>query len=130
MSDGQERQRREFSRVPIHLRAEVTAGGKVHRDGTMENLSLKGGFFRVADAPVEGDSLDVLLHLDGTDIVVHANGFVVRGGPEGCAIQFTEIIGLDSLEHLRNLIRFNAQTQQIEQVEQEFQEHLGLKRPE
>ncbi len=121
-------QRREFSRVPVHLRAEITADGAVHADGTMENLSLKGGFFRASGAPAEAAAVDVRLHLDGTDIVVHARGAVVRSGPAGCAIQFCEIVGLDSLEHLRNLILFN--THDPHQVEREFHDHLGLRRPD
>ena len=52
----------------------------------------------------------------------------VGGGEGGFAIQFTEIIGLDSLEHLRNIIMFN--THDPHQVEEEFHGHLGLKKPE
>jgi hypothetical protein len=128
MSDQESGGRREFSRVRVHLKAEITANGRVHRDGTMENLSLKGGFFRTIDSPRDGVPVDVRLHLDGTDVTVHTQGFVVRAGPAGCAIQFTEIIGMDSLEHLRNLILFNASNPQ--QVEKEFHDHLGLRRPE
>ena len=125
MSEVPYAHRREFTRVPVHLRAEVTAEGRLHRDGTMEDVSLKGGFFRSAAPPAEGVPCDVRLHLEGTPIVVHATGRVVRSGPAGCAIQFTEIIGLDSLEHLRHVILFNAQD--IARVEQEFHQHLGLR---
>jgi hypothetical protein len=118
--------RREFSRVDVHLRSEVVADGVTHLDGTMESLSLKGGFFRVANPPPQGASCDVRLHLEGTEIEVHARGKVVRTTPEGCAIQFLEIVGVDCLEHLRNLIRFN--THEPDQVEQEFHDHLGLQR--
>lgn len=128
MVDKQFQSRREFSRVAVHLKAEINASGKVHRDGTLENLSLKGGFLRAADPPGEGASVDILLHLDGTDIAVQARGVVVRAGPAGCALQFTEIVGLDSLEHLRNLILLNSHNPY--QVEREFHDHLGLKRPE
>ncbi len=65
------------------------------------------------------------LHLDGTEIEVHATGTVVRSAPDGCALQFNEIIGIDCLEHLRNLILFNAAD--TAQVEREFHEHLGLR---
>jgi len=126
MKDAPYPHRREFSRVAVHLRAEVTASGTIHRDGTMENLSLKGGFFRTTNAPAEGQPCDVRLHLDGTGVEVHAAGHVVRSGPAGCAIQFTEIIGIDSLEHLRNVILFNSHDPA--QVEREFHEHLGLRR--
>jgi hypothetical protein len=126
MSDAPFPHRREFSRVAVHLRTEITVDGTIHRDGTMENLSLKGGFFRSASAPAEGQQCDVRLHLDGTQVEVHLVGQVVRAGPAGCAIQFTEIVGIDSLEHLRNLILFNAHDPA--QVEQEFHKHLGLRR--
>ncbi|HWA55733.1 MAG TPA: PilZ domain-containing protein [Gemmatimonadales bacterium] len=125
---GDQPTRREFSRVPVHLKAEIRADGKVYRDGTMENLSLKGGFFRTGASIQDGVAVDVRLHLDGTGIEVHTRGFVVRGSGEGFAVQFTEIVGLDSLEHLRNIILFN--THDPHRVEEEFHSHLGLKRPE
>jgi hypothetical protein len=118
--------RREFSRVQVHLRAEVTVAGIRLPEGTMEQLSLKGGFFRCGAPPVEGARCDVRLHLEGTDIAVHAQGHIVRRGPDGAAMQFDEIVGVDSLEHLRNLILFNSRNPA--QVEQEFHDHLGLKR--
>ena len=126
MSDVPFPHRREFSRVPVHLRAEVTLDGGARVDGTMENLSLKGGFLRTAAAPAPGTPCDIRMHLEGTEIEVHAQGAVVRPGDGGVAIQFTEIVGIDSLEHLRNLILFN--TRDPHQVEQEFHDHLGLKR--
>jgi chemotaxis protein CheX len=126
MSDDSFPHRREFSRVPVHLRAEVrlTAGRQL--DGTMEHVSLKGGFFRTAAHIPEGAACDVRMRLEGTEIAVHAQGTVVRPGEGGVAIQFLEIVGIDSLEHLRNLILFNASDPH--QVEREFHDHLGLKR--
>jgi PilZ domain len=118
--------RREFVRVPVHLAAEVTVQGERYAGGTMENVSLKGGFLRIANGPPEGATCDIRMHLDGTDVVIHAQGAIVRTGLAGCAIQFNEIVGLDSLEHLRNLILFNSHDPA--QVEHEFHRHLGLKR--
>lgn len=126
MSDLPFRQRREFSRVAVKLRTEVVADGTLHRDGVMENLSLKGGFLRIAGGPKEGQPCEVRLHLEGADVEVRATGRIVRTGPAGCAIEFTEILGLESLEHLRNIIRFNAHDPT--QVEREFHDHLGLRR--
>jgi len=118
--------RREFSRVAIHLRAEVAGADPPVHQGTIENLSLKGGFFRT-DAPlVPGMRCHVRVYLEGTGIEVRADGHVVRPGEGGYAIQFEEIVGVDSLEHLRNLILFN--TTDPKQVEQEFHDHLGLRR--
>ena len=126
MSDVPLPHRREFSRVPVHLRAEVSVAGVPLPEGIMESLSLKGGFFRCGTPPAEGARCEVRLHLDGTEIEVRTQGHVVRQATDGVAIQFDEIVGVESLEHLRNLILFNARDPA--QVEQEFHEHLGLKR--
>ena len=123
---GGSRPRREFSRVPVQLPAEVrlAAGGRL--EGTMEHVSLKGGLFRTGASIAEGAACDVRMRLPGTGIEVLAQGTVVRPGEGGVAIQFLGIVGIDSLEHLRNLIRFNAGDPG--QVEREFRDHLGLKR--
>lgn len=118
--------RREFSRVEVHLRAELSVAGLRAAEGTLEALSLKGGFLRCRTAPPLGVQCDLHLHLEGTDIEVRTRGHVVRQATDGVAIQFDEIVGVESLEHLRNLIRFNARDPA--QVEQEFHDHLGLKR--
>lgn len=128
MSPESNPQRREFSRVAVHIPAEICGAGEPAQSGLMENLSLKGGLFRTTTPFPDGLQVDVRLYLAGTEIEVHTQGFVVRSSPEGSAIQFTEIVGVDSLEHLRNLILFN--THDPHKVEEEFHEHLGLKRPE
>lgn len=128
MSPDSQPQRREFSRVAVHIPAEVRSDGQATVSGSMENLSLKGGLFRTSQPFPDGARVDVRLHLEGTEIEVHTQGFVVRSTSDGSAIQFTEIVGVDSLEHLRNLILFN--THDPHKVEEEFHEHLGLKRPE
>ena len=126
MSDVPAPHRREFSRVAVQLRAEVTVGGIRLPEGAMEQLSLKGGYFRSTAAPAPGSRCEIRLHLDGSDITVHTEGHIVRCMPGGCAIQFDEVVGVDSLEHLRNLILYNAEDPA--KVEQEFHDHLGLKR--
>jgi len=126
MSDVPFPHRREFSRVPVHLRAEVLVGGTLLPEGIMESLSLKGGFFRCGTPPAEGVRCEVRLHLDGTAVEVHTQGHVVHRAADGAAIQFDEIVGVDSLDHLRNLILFNSHNPA--QVEQEFHDHIGLMR--
>ncbi|MEO8633766.1 MAG: PilZ domain-containing protein [Gemmatimonadales bacterium] len=118
--------RREFSRVPVQLRAEMSVAGVQLPEGVMESLSLKGGFFRGTTVPPVGTRCDVRLHLEGTEIEVHTQGHVVRQSVEGAAIQFDQIVGIDSLEHLRNLVLYNSHDPA--QVEQEFHDHLGLLR--
>ncbi|HTS87531.1 MAG TPA: PilZ domain-containing protein [Gemmatimonadales bacterium] len=119
-------QRREFTRVGVHLPTDILVDGVIRGRGLIENLSLKGGFLRLAGAPEEGQACEVRVHLDGTEITVRAAGRIVRTGPAGCAIEFAEILGVDSLEHLRNLILFNSHDPS--RVEREFTDHLGLRR--
>jgi hypothetical protein len=112
--------------VAVNLRSEVTGEGTPPLEGIMENLSFKGGFFRTGRALAEKEDCCIRLHLEGADVAIHIRGHVVRSGPAGCAIQFTEIVGIDSLEHLRNLILFNSHDPS--QVRQEFHAYLGLRR--
>ena len=55
-----------------------------------------------------------------------ANGYVSRSLPDAMAIEFTELIGLESWQHLRNLILYNAEDPV--RAQQEFDTHLGLKK--
>ncbi len=50
---------------------------------------------------------------------------IARHGKDGCAVQIHELLGLDSYEHLRNLILYNAEDPGT--AESEFGSHLGLK---
>jgi hypothetical protein len=63
--------------------------------------------------------------VDG-EIEIEVEGVVVHSYAEGTAIQFSKILGVDSYEHLRNLVLYNAAD--TEQVEDEFRTHIGLKK--
>jgi len=57
--------------------------------------------------------------------VVRAKGFVSRAGVGGMAIEFTDIIGLDSWDHLRGLVLLNAEDSQ--RAQEQLANHLGLR---
>jgi PilZ domain len=118
--------RREVSRVVLHLRAEVRCPGDPVLLGSIQNLGLQGCFFLTETPPGVGRTCDIRVFLSGTELNVRASARVVRHGPGGCALRFEELIGLESLDHLRNLVLYNSGTPQ--QVEQEIQTHLGLRR--
>jgi len=40
------------------------------------------------------------------------------------AWKYTEIVGIESFAHLRNLVLYNSSD--VDQVEQEFNEHVGI----
>ncbi len=117
--------RRQCSRVKLHLRAELLCPGAAVVPGIIANLGLQGGFLHTETPPEEGSPCQVRVFLDGTDQLVCAIGRVLRHGPGGCAFRFEELIGLESLDHLRNLVLYNSDDPR--RVEQEMHDHLGLR---
>jgi hypothetical protein len=86
------------------------------------------GLFVTADHmfPV-GNICQVCLVLEGGagECRIETTGEVVRVSEDGIAIQF-EQIDLDSMEHLRKLVLFNADDP--EQAEREIEENPGIRR--
>jgi hypothetical protein len=124
MADSDNRQ---FMRVATEVEAEVSgAGGSV--SGATRDLSLKGMFLRVAEPFPEGSTCRITLFLDGRggDMRAHANGYVARTLIDGMALEFTELIGLDSWDHLRSLVLINAEEPQ--RALEQFATHVGLKK--
>ncbi len=118
---------RQFMRVATEVEAEIRgAGGTV--TGATRDLSLKGLFIHVAVPFPEGSTCRITLFLDGRggDIDIEANGYVARSLIDGMAIEFTELIGLESWDHLRNLVLYNAE--EPIRAQEQFAGHVGLKR--
>ena len=126
MSDDAEN-RREFTRVRIHVEVEVSTDDRATISGTVEDLSLNGAYVPCTGRLPVGTECKVELILDGRDIRLTAAAEVSREDERGIAVEFKGI-PLDDLEHLRNLIRYNADDPN--QVEEEFDAHIGLKRRE
>lgn len=124
MTDVPVPHRREFSRVSVHPVIDLTINGEPVAGPQVENLSLRGVLVRSGLRPAADSPCALTLRLNGTVAEVRAIGRVVRTTEDGFAIRFTEIVGLDSLEHLRNLIRYNSH--EPNRVEEEFRNHLGL----
>jgi hypothetical protein len=103
---------------------DLTVNGAPVPDARVDNLSLRGLLVLSALRPAAESGCTIGIRLGGTAAEVQATGRVVRTTDNGFAVRFTEIVGLDSLEHLRNLIRYNSHNP--DQVEQEFRTHLGL----
>ena len=117
---------REFTRVPTRIRAEVVAGDVRITDGAAQTLSLKGMFLACAERVPEGTECGITLLLGDGEIRVEAEGRVVHAYPEGLALQFTRILGLESFEHLRKLVLYNAPDPGL--VESEFDAATGIHR--
>ncbi len=119
---------REFTRVTRAIDATLTAGERV-LTGRVRDISLKGVFVTCPSGWDAGTECDVVVQVppsEGPEWRVEAKGCVARSGPEGVAVQFHDLVGLESYWNLRNLILFNAADP--EKAEQELEAHVGLHR--
>ncbi len=98
---------RKFSRVPFHITATATVGGRRFQ-GKVSNLSMNGLFLETFERLPEGDTADLVITLEGTEPVIAVSfmGRVSRITDEGIGFHF-EKIDLDSYTHLRNIITYN-----------------------
>jgi hypothetical protein len=120
---------RDFTRVSVSIEGTASTGGKFV-SGSMVDVSMKGGFLHCADALAAGTACDILMTLHGgvEDIPISVQGRVVRSDPNGMALEFTTI-DPESLEYLRNLVRYNAGDEEdADRIDDELKDSLGLKR--
>lgn len=120
-------QRREFTRIPTHLSLRIA--GEADRDFEVSSLSLGGAYLRPVPTGA-ADECDCTLvsgqpgSEDEVTIRVHAR--IARRDGEGAAIQFTEIHGAESWNHLRELVRLRSGGD--DEIEQDFERHVGIER--
>jgi len=115
---------REFVRVSTSMQVELTAaGGTV--TGTTRDVSMNG-LFVACDQPFpEGTTCYISIAL-APEATIAARGTVARSVAAGMAVHFTEVLGIDSFEHLRNLVLANSGDAST--VEREISAHLGIKK--
>lgn len=119
--------KRDFTRAVVGVEAEIVAENRLIH-GQVGDVSLKGLFLVCNEQMPEGTECIVHLLLgesDAPQLCIEARGKVIRNLDSGIAVEFTGI-DLDSYGHLKNLVSMNAAD--IDQVENEFHNHLGLKR--
>lgn len=119
---------REFTRVRTLIPLDCRFADGRTQSGTTRDISLNGCYIGDGEPPPADTPCTAVLYLDGRDgaIQVRANALVVRSRSLGFALNFHELVELESYEHLRNLIRYNAEDP--DQADQEFDSHLGLRR--
>ncbi len=102
-----EKNARGFTRINFTTRAEVDVDGEV-LDGTLQDISMSGLFFR-SDASVQvGDACEVRIFLGDEDpMVMHALSYVARCDDNGFAVSFSGFY-CDSASHLQKVILLNA----------------------
>ncbi len=128
---GYREERRQFTRVAVAIDTTVEAGGDGETtliSGQTKNLSLKGIYLYCPETLPPGTDCRVSLVLaDGpSQPRVEAYGRVARVDDDGMGIEFVELLGLESLDHLRKMVLYNS-SEDAERVEEEFRRHLGLK---
>jgi hypothetical protein len=118
---------REFSRIEIPMTATLSVDGEKTVSCKVVNISLNGIELCTEHNMSLGDRCQVEVQIGNPDdtLSIFAEGKVARITSDGLAVNF-ESIGLESYDHLKNMITYNAGN--IDQVEKEFSEHLGLHR--
>ncbi len=117
---------REFSRVPIRMRAELIVGRQVIVCNETRDISARGAFVRTKTRLPVGTECEIHLELGAppTILRVHTVGRIVRSDQDGLGLRF-DSMDVESFQHLRNLVLYNSSTP--ERVQQEFESHIGLK---
>ena len=118
---------REFSRIKIPMTASLSMDGKRTVASRVVNISMSGLQLCAEHNRSLGDHCQVEVQFGNPDdtLSIFAEGKIARITSDGLAVNF-ESIGLESYDHLKNMITYNAGN--IDQVEKEFSEHLGLHR--
>jgi hypothetical protein len=119
-------ERREFTRIVRPLEVDVLSDHPIA--GMTRDLSMNGLYVAAKFQLKVGTLVTCTLYVDGREgtVRITASGVVSRSTGDGMAVEFRELEGVDSFEHLQRLLLLNAGSQ-AERVEREFADHLGLK---
>jgi hypothetical protein len=116
-------ERRKFTRIPFSTEVRITSGEKEVFSQHLRDIGFGGTFVVSEDRLDLNASCDLEIKLIGPAslLKIHVQGEVIRVRDDGLAIKFTKI-DLDSLLHLRHLIR--VITQDPELIDLEFSENV------
>jgi len=118
-----DKEKRQFTRVPFRTEAKILTSSRVISSNKLRNISLGGAFVEVHEHLPEGEPCVLSVDLIGAASLlrIQVDGHVVRVEEDGIAVKFTKI-DLDSLIHLRHLIKVHAMDPDV--VDSEFTENL------
>lgn len=105
-------ERRGKLRVGFHTRILLEAGDREMRtEGNSRDLSVSGLYVNTDEKIAIGTPCKVKVVLSGTvePLVLKMDGRIVRTDASGLGIAF-ESMDLDSYTHLKNIVRYNADT--------------------
>jgi len=117
-------EKRHFTRVLFKTEAIMQYDDRTFR-GEVENLSMKGMFFKVQDTIPLNEPVKVKIFLSGasSELAVDVAGKVVRQDKQGVAVKFDNI-DMDSFIHLKNVVAYNSGD--ADQVTAEFHNFMKL----
>jgi len=112
---------RKFTRVPIGYRVKVMAEERTLVCPSAINISMNGILLRATDRLPLGTVCYIIIFVleHGTETKILAWGTVVRDYPEGMAIRFSQILGKEGKERLRDLVLLKCPDP--EQAKREFE---------
>ncbi|PIQ99112.1 MAG: hypothetical protein COV66_14615 [Nitrospinae bacterium CG11_big_fil_rev_8_21_14_0_20_45_15] len=117
---------REFTRVPIQIEVHLSSDKGIVKTLKTKDLSLKGVFVEADEQWPESTECDVSLTLQAAEpVVMEFKGKVERSLKTGMGIEFLEM-GLESYEHLQQLLRYNST--ETDKIDSEIRTHVGLKK--
>ncbi|MBF0500436.1 MAG: PilZ domain-containing protein [Candidatus Riflebacteria bacterium] len=118
---------RKSTRVFPHIEVELTHPEMGIIPCQTRDISMKGIAIDGCRSFPIGAECGIIFHLGGKDAGnrIELRGRVARSDSNGMALEFTEILGMESFEHLRNLIFYNAGPD--DDIENEVRDSLGLK---
>jgi hypothetical protein len=119
---------REFTRVLVAARTLIKAGNVSLSAAQAHSLSMKGMSILSPERLPVGTECELTIILVEGEVEIQVLGTVVVHLADGMAFLFTKILGLESFEHLRNMVFYNAPN--VEQVEDEFTSHTGIRKKE
>jgi hypothetical protein len=119
---------REFTRVPAKVKVEIVTREGVFFTRTTRNLSMSGLYVEGHEQLPAGTECRLRLFLgeDRNATCIEILGRILRTDADGMAVEFAQI-EVEGFDHLRNLVLLN--TTRVQQVEEEFRSHLGIRKP-
>ncbi len=117
-------EKRRFSRIYFNVMAKLTVEETVYTVDRIVNLSVGGCLLEIAEDLPLGSNCKFTILLERMAPGVDVLGEIVRSGNGEVSLKFTTI-ELDSLFHLQNIIRYNAENPDV--IEEEINAHPGIK---
>ena len=116
-------EKRKFTRVPFSTRVRISSETKSVHSEQMRDISLGGAYFFLTESLPEKTPCTVHIELFGsaTLLSIQVEAEVARVDQRGMAVQFTRI-DLDSLIHLRHLIRIHSNDEEL--MDREYSKDL------